>query len=83
VLVDGANRVWLTWTERAAGASRLLVQSSTDAGATWDTPRQLAESSGLVDYPFLHQSREGVFVSWFTAADGLKFLWLSGTARSN
>jgi hypothetical protein len=83
VLVDGADRVWLTWTERAAGASRLLVQSSTDAGATWGAPRQLAETTGLVDYPFLHQSQERVFVSWFTAADGLKILRVSGTHRPN
>ena len=73
VLSSGKD-VYLVWLESDGEKNRLKMMRSRDAGATWQAPSTLAESTSEMDSPFLHASRGKVYASLATKADGVRFM---------
>jgi hypothetical protein len=80
VFAEG-RRVWLAWKEPASPEGvTVFVQHSDDEGATWAPAQQVASTAGSSDHPFVIGSARGVFVSWFTAAEGYRLVRVTGLA---
>ena len=67
VAVHGQT-VWLAWNQVNADGYALMLRRSTDNGAHFDTPREIAHSSGAVGSPQLLLKQGRAFVAWNTAA---------------
>lgn len=72
------QRVFLAWKEFDGSQSGLYVQSSGDGGASWSSPRRLAETAGPSDHPFLVHDGGAVFASWQTRGEGYRLLPVAG-----
>ena len=69
------SRVTVVWKENGAGSGSSIVAAvSKDGGATFGPPRPIAKTSGMSDHPLLVDANDGVYVSWFAAAEGHR-LW--------
>jgi hypothetical protein len=75
LLVSG-REVVLAWRESRDGVTRILVKRSRDGGATWESPREAARSTGAADQPLLVQGPDGPTLSWFEDTEGLRLLAL-------
>jgi hypothetical protein len=68
-------RVVVIWKENdAAKGSSILSAISTDGGATFGAPRVLAKTGGASDHPLLVEAADGVYLSWFAAAEGHRLM---------
>ncbi|MDW2980565.1 MAG: sialidase family protein [Rhodanobacter sp.] len=67
VAVHGRD-VWVVWNQVSADGYALMLRRSTDHGAHFDAPREIARSSGAVGSPQLLQKQGRAFVAWNTAA---------------
>jgi len=67
VTVHGHN-VWVVWNQVNADGYALMLRRSTDNGAHFDAPREIARSSGAVGSPQLLQKQGHAFAAWNTAA---------------
>ena len=78
ILAQG-KRVILTWTEFDGDKTYLIVMQSSDGGQTWLQPQTIAESKASTDFPFLLNSRAGVFVSWNSKKEGYRLISIDPT----
>ncbi len=60
--------VWVAWNQASADSYALMLRRSTDGGAHFDAPRDIARSSGAVGSPQLLLKQGRAFVAWNTAA---------------
>ena len=60
--------VWVIWNQVDAHGYRLMLRRSTDNGAHFDAPREIARNNGAVASPQLLQKQGRAFVAWNTAA---------------
>ncbi|RCS29054.1 exo-alpha-sialidase [Rhodanobacter denitrificans] len=60
--------VWVAWNQVGADGYALMLRRSTDNGAHFDAPRDIARSSGAVGSPQLLLKQGHAFVAWNTAA---------------
>jgi hypothetical protein len=51
--------------------------TSTDAGATWSEPREVARAQAASDHPLLVTSGTDVYLSWFAKDQGYRLLPLA------
>ena len=65
--------VHVAWKEavQPRGMSVQLLKSA-DGGRTWSSPVEALRTTGTSDHPFLIARSGDVFLSWFTAAEGLR-----------
>jgi hypothetical protein len=69
------SRVTVVWKENGTGSGSSIVAAvSNDGGATFGRPRPIATTTGTSDHPLLVDANDGVYVSWFAAAEGHR-LW--------
>jgi hypothetical protein len=68
--------VWLAWKEFDGAVTRIMVQTSSDGGATWTLPRSLAETAHASDHPILVGDGGSVFLSWQTRQEGFRLIRL-------
>jgi hypothetical protein len=66
--------LWLAWKEFDGERTTVLVQMSRDAGATWSTPRVVAETRDFSDHPLLVDDGHQVYVSWLTRIEGYRLM---------
>jgi len=59
--------VWVAWNQVGADGYALMLRRSSDDGAHFDTPREIARSSGAVGSPQLLLKQGRAFVAWNTA----------------
>lgn len=67
VAVHGQT-VWLAWNQVDAAGYALMLRRSSDNGAHFDAPRDIARSSGATGSPQLLLKQGRAFVAWNTAA---------------
>jgi hypothetical protein len=60
--------VWVTWNQAGTDGYTLMLRRSTDNGMHFDTPREIARSSGAVGSPQLLLKQGRAYVAWNTAA---------------
>ncbi len=60
--------VWLAWNKVDAAGYALMLRRSSDNGAHFDAPREIARSSGATGSPQLLLKQGRAFVAWNTAA---------------
>jgi len=78
VLAQG-EAVWVSWREALDDTtSAVFAIRSSDAGATWSAPREVARTRGDSDHPLLVAHGEAAYLSWFSKADGYRLLPLDG-----
>jgi len=73
VLAEG-TRVWLAWKEFDGELATVHAQVSTDTGARWSTPREVARTGGYSDHPLLTAHAGKSYLSWQTQAEGYRLL---------
>lgn len=73
VLAEG-TRVWLAWKEFDGELATVHAQVSTDAGAGWSAPREVARTGGYSDHPLLTAHAGKAYLSWQTQAEGYRLL---------
>lgn len=71
--------VVLAWKEGLSPGMSVRVSRSGDDGRTWGAPVEIARTAGGSDHPLLLADASGIYVSWFTAREGLRLLPISGT----
>jgi hypothetical protein len=70
--------VWLSWREAVDDETSVVYAvRSTDAGAAWSTPREIARTQGENDHPLLIGRGDEAYLSWFTRRDGYRLLPLA------
>jgi hypothetical protein len=77
VLVQGAD-VYLVWQEFDGRVMTIHSMHSKDRGVSWSPARDLAQTSGESDYPFLLSDGAHPFLSWHTRVEGYRLLPMSG-----
>ncbi|MCW0202387.1 MAG: glycoside hydrolase [Rhodanobacter thiooxydans] len=60
--------VWVVWNQVGADGYALMLRRSTDNGASFDAPRDIARSTGATGSPQLLLKQGRAFVAWNTAA---------------
>ena len=77
VVLSRGPAVYLAWKEgiQPKGMS-VRVSASADGGATWSPAREALRTDGASDHPFLAARGDEVFLSWFSASEGLRLLRL-------
>lgn len=73
VHADG-DMVSVAWKERRGDGAVVKLMQSTDAGATFGAPRELARAAGAADHPFLLDSPDGLRLSWYSEQEGYRLL---------
>ncbi|MCC7415583.1 MAG: exo-alpha-sialidase [Acidobacteria bacterium] len=66
---------------RPAGMSVQILTSS-DGGATWSPPAEALRTAGAADHPFLLAGGGQVYLSWFTAEEGLRVVPVHAQGRA-
>ena len=77
-LLSTGERVFLVWKELTEDAAIIMLMTSDDGGRSWDAARQLAQTGGAADNPFLLSDGKHVYLSWNTARDGYRLIAVSG-----
>lgn len=80
-LWSAGEHVLLVWKELTEEAAVIMLMTSDDGGRNWATPRQIAQTAGAADNPFLLDDGSHVYLSWNTARDGYRLIELPGQAR--
>jgi Neuraminidase (sialidase) len=73
-LLAAEGAVWLAWQEFDGEATTIALMTSRDGGATWSTPRAVAQTLDAADQPVLVATGARVFLSWLTRAEGYRLL---------
>lgn len=68
------DMVLIAWREFDGRAYVAHAMHSTDAGASWSAPRQVATASGAADYPLPLTDGRRALIVWNSAAEGLRVL---------
>jgi hypothetical protein len=76
-VLAGERATWLAWKEFDGERTRVMAQVSRDDGASWSTPRSVAETSDDSDHPLLIARAGQVYLSWLTRQDGYRLIALS------
>ena len=66
--------IWMVWKEFDGKRAAIFMQRSTDDGANWSKPKQIAETVGYSDHPLLIQKEHDVYLSWLTSAQGYRLI---------
>jgi hypothetical protein len=78
-VISRGPTVYVAWKEavQPQGMSVQLLKSS-DGGRTWSAPVEALRTAGTSDHPFLIARNGDIFLSWFTAAEGLRVTNVEG-----
>jgi len=66
--------VWVAWKERRGDGAVVRLMRSSDDGATFGEPRELAHAAGASDHPFLLDGPDGLRLSWYSEVEGHRVL---------
>jgi hypothetical protein len=75
-LLSVGEHVFLSWKELTEDATFIMLMESEDDGRTWSQARQVAQTSGAADYPFLIADGKSVYLSWNTLQEGYRLIAL-------
>lgn len=78
-----AGRVYLAWQEFDGAATHIRLMHSDSDGHQWSPVRDIARSSGEVDYPFLIADARHVYVAWQTRAEGFRLIPVDEAAHAS
>ncbi|MEO2176562.1 MAG: sialidase family protein [bacterium] len=73
-LIGKESNLWLVWKEFDGDKTHIKLISSNDRGGKWTEEVILASTINESDHPFLLQSGEGTFLSWFTDDEGYRLV---------
>ena len=74
-LAAAGDAVVIAWIDYPAGAgARVMTSVSKDAGASWSPAAALLGTRSESDHPQLAVRGDGVYLTWFTEAEGLRVL---------
>lgn len=68
----------LAWKEFDGKQTHIRLAASDDAGMTWKNSQRIATTDGASDHPFLITHNDRVWLSWHTAAEGLRIISTTG-----
>lgn len=78
-----ADDVYLVWQEFDGDAMTIRLKHSSDRGRSWSEPKELANSKGNSDYPFLLSDGEQPYLSWHSQNEGYRLIRLGGGSGGN
>jgi hypothetical protein len=78
---DGA--LWLAWKQFADDRMQIVLRKSTDGGAHWTTPVNVADAAGGSDHPQLLARNGHVYLSWRTQVEGYRLIDVAGVVPHN
>jgi hypothetical protein len=64
--------VFYAWKQFNGEVTQVYVAQSNDNGQSWSEARVLASTQGSSDHPLLVASRDAVYLSWHTQAEGYR-----------
>lgn len=70
--------VLLAWKEFDGEKSAIYAMRSLDSGASWSTPRRVADTADASDHPALIGYRDHAYLSWNTLKEGHRIIPLNG-----
>ena len=73
-LLTSGHTVRLVWKEFDGEVTAIKQMTSTDDGASWSAPVELATTADASDHPLLVSSGTHSFLSWMTRAEGYRLL---------
>lgn len=73
-LLTSGHTVRLVWKEFDGEVTAIKQITSTDDGASWSAPVELATTADASDHPLLVSSGAHSFLSWMTRAEGYRLL---------
>lgn len=81
VLAIGSKQIYLVWKEFNGQVSIIKAMRSDDSGARWSPATAIAQTDGASDHPMLTSDGVRAWLSWNTAAKGLRLIDLSATIK--
>ncbi len=76
-----SGQVFTAWKSFNGTVTELRVNRSHDEGASWSTPRTLAETADGSDYPILITDGDNLFASWHTRSEGYQLIPVPANAH--
>jgi hypothetical protein len=70
--------VLLAWKEFDGEKSAIYTMRSMDSGASWSTPRRVADTADASDHPTLFGYRDRAYLCWNTLKEGHRIIPLNG-----
>jgi len=71
------DMTWIAWVSFQHGRSQLNMQSSSDQGLHWSTPRIISTTLGEPDHPMIIAQQQQAYITWFTPDEGLRLFPLN------
>ncbi len=76
-ILEAGGRLLVAWKESDGEQTSVYLRQSIDGGETWSERTSITHTSGGSDHPFLVPRGRESFLSWHTAAEGLRVIPLS------
>lgn len=73
-LLAAGRTVRMAWKEFDGETTTVHTRVSSDAGATWSAPREIARTANHSDHPLLTHRGAQAFLSWLTRDEGYRLM---------
>jgi hypothetical protein len=73
-LAASGDTVRLVWKEFDGERTEVSLMTSTDDGANWSEPREIASTADASDHPMLVSNGHKTFLSWLTHKEGFRLI---------
>lgn len=80
-LLAAGDSVYLAWREFDGKRSSVMSMRSKDGGASWSSPRRVADTAEAADYPQLIARGKQAYLVWNTARVGLRLFDISSEVK--
>ncbi len=77
LLMASRQQLFSAWKYYNGDSTAIILRTSEDNGSSWSTEQNIATTKGVSDHPFLLKHKGSVFLSWHTAAEGLRLIPIS------
>ena len=72
------NKISVVWKRIEGDRNTIVERRSSDGGATWSDPSEIAEATGKSDHPHLLGLGNEALLAWHARSEGLRLIPLSG-----
>jgi hypothetical protein len=73
-ILEAGGRLLTAWKEPEGERTSVYLRASVDGGETWSERQSVAQTAGGSDHPFLVRRGREAFLTWYTAAEGLRVI---------
>jgi hypothetical protein len=76
-LLSAKGQLYRAWKEFDGTATAIMIQNSSNGGASWSAPRIVASTTDASDHPLLIESKGTAYLSWLTRKEGYRLIPLA------